>query len=97
MVADAAVAATLRSFAAHSLIEIDEDILRTTEMSEELVKLDEALNKLAKIDERKTKIVEYRYFGGFTNEEVAELLDIAPSTVDREWRITRSWLKREMS
>jgi RNA polymerase sigma factor (TIGR02999 family) len=78
-------------------VEVDEGILLTTEMSEELVMLDEALEKLAKIDDRKAKVVEYRYFGGFTNEEVAELLDIAPSTVDREWRIARSWLKREMT
>jgi RNA polymerase sigma-70 factor, ECF subfamily len=78
-------------------IEVDEGILLTTEMSEELVTLDEALEKLAKIDDRKAKVVEYRYFGGFTNEEVAELLDIAPSTVDREWRLARSWLKREMT
>jgi RNA polymerase sigma factor (TIGR02999 family) len=78
-------------------VEVDEGILLTTEMSEELVMLDEALEKLAKIDDRKAKVVEYRYFGGFTNEEVAELLGIAPSTVDREWRIARSWLKREMT
>jgi RNA polymerase sigma-70 factor (ECF subfamily) len=77
--------------------ELDESILLTTEMSEELVMLDEALEKLEQIDDRKAKVVEYRYFGGFTNEEVAELLDIAPSTVDREWRLARSWLKREMS
>ena len=78
-------------------VEVDEGIILTTEMSEELVMLDEALDKLSEIDERKAKVVEYRYFGGFTNEEVAELLDIAPSTVDREWRIARSWLKREMT
>ncbi|MEN3326590.1 MAG: hypothetical protein V7638_1397 [Acidobacteriota bacterium] len=78
-------------------IEVDEVIFLSTELSEELIMLDEALNKLASIDERKAKVVEYRYFGGFTNEEVAELLDIAPTTVDREWRIARSWLKREMT
>jgi len=78
-------------------IEFDEGILLTTEMSEELVMLDEALEKLEKIDDRKAKVVEYRYFGGFTNEEVADLLDIAPRTVDREWRLARSWLKREIS
>lgn len=78
-------------------VEVDENIPLTTEMSEELVMLDEALDKLAQIDDRKAKIVEYRYFGGFTNEEVADLLDVAPTTVDREWRLARSWLKREMS
>jgi RNA polymerase sigma-70 factor (ECF subfamily) len=69
----------------------------SSEMSEELVMLDAALTKLSQIDERKAKIVEYRYFGGFTLEEVANLLDLAPSTVEREWRFARSWLKREMT
>ena len=59
--------------------------------------LDEALEKLAKVDERKAKIVEYRYFGGFTIEEVADLLDTSPATVEREWRLARSWLRREMT
>jgi RNA polymerase sigma factor (sigma-70 family) len=59
--------------------------------------LDEALIKLAKIDERKAKIVEYRYFGGFTLEEIAELVGVSQSTVEREWRLARAWLKREMT
>jgi RNA polymerase sigma factor (TIGR02999 family) len=78
-------------------IDFDEGIVLTTEMSEELVMLDAALEHLAKIDERKAKVVEYRYFGGFTVEEVADLLGIGPSTVEREWRLARSWLKREMT
>jgi RNA polymerase sigma-70 factor (ECF subfamily) len=69
----------------------------STETSQELVILDEALTKLSSIDERKAKIVEYRYFGGFTLEEVGELLGVSPSTVEREWRLARSWLKREMT
>jgi RNA polymerase sigma factor (sigma-70 family) len=67
------------------------------ELSEELVLLDEALTKLAEIDELKAKIVEYKYFGGFTIEEVADLLDISPAKVEREWRLARTWLKREMT
>ncbi|HET6853882.1 MAG TPA: sigma-70 family RNA polymerase sigma factor [Pyrinomonadaceae bacterium] len=78
-------------------IDFNEAIVLTTEMSEELVMLDEALEKLAKVDERKAKIVEYRYFGGFTIEEVADLLDTSPATVEREWRLARSWLRREMT
>ena len=78
-------------------IAVDDAILLSAEMSEELVMLDEALAKLAKIDEQKEKIVEYRYFGGFTTEEVADLLDISPAKVEREWRLARSWLKREMT
>ena len=78
-------------------IDLDETIILTTEMSKELVMLDAALEKLAKTDERKSKVIEYRYFGGFTIEEVADLLGIAPSTVEREWRLARSWLRREMT
>ncbi|MDX6497990.1 MAG: hypothetical protein QOG23_1250 [Blastocatellia bacterium] len=69
----------------------------STETSQELVVLDTALTKLAELDERKSKVVEYRYFGGFTLEEVADLLDVSPGTVEREWRLARSWLRREMT
>jgi RNA polymerase sigma-70 factor, ECF subfamily len=69
----------------------------STEKSQELLILDAALTKLAEIDERKSKIVEYRYFGGFTIDEVAGILDVSPSTVQSEWRLARSWLRREMT
>ena len=69
----------------------------STEKSQELVLLDAALTKLADIDERKTRIVEYRYFGGFTLPEVAGFLKISPATVEREWRLARSWLHREIT
>lgn len=78
-------------------IDVDEAVLLTNEQSQELLLLDEALEKLTAVDERKASVVECRYFGGFTVEEVADILDIAPSTVDREWRLARSWLKREMT
>lgn len=68
----------------------------STEKSEELLILDAALTKLGEFDERKSKIVEYRYFGGFTIEEVAGMLDVSPTTVQSEWRLARSWLRREM-
>jgi RNA polymerase sigma factor (TIGR02999 family) len=77
-------------------IDLDEAII-TPEMSEELSLLDEALTKLAELDELKSKIVEYRYFGGYTLKEVAELLNLSEAKVDREWRFTRSWLKREIT
>ncbi len=67
------------------------------EMSEELRLLDAALIKLAEVDELKATIVEYRYFGGYTLKEVSELLGISETTVEREWRFARSWLKREMT
>ena len=78
-------------------IDVTEAAFLSVEMSQELLILDEALTKLGKIDERKAKIIEFRYFGGFTLEEVAQLLNISPSTVEREWRFARSWLRREMT
>lgn len=77
-------------------IDVAEAVSLSVEESQEMVMLDEVLMKLTKLDERKAKIVEYRYFGGFTLEEVADLLGVSPSTVEREWRLARAWLKREM-
>jgi len=78
-------------------VDVEQAVGLTEEMSEELLLLDAALSKLSEIDERKAKIVESRYFGGFTNEEVAQMLEISPATVDREWRFARLWLKREIT
>lgn len=69
----------------------------STEKSQELILLDAALTKLSGIDERKSAIVEYRYFGGFTLPEVASMLGVSTATVEREWRLARSWLHREIS
>jgi RNA polymerase sigma factor (TIGR02999 family) len=74
-----------------------DDVILTKEMSEHLDLLDEALKKLARIDEQKSKIVELRYFGGFTLEEVASIMELSQTKVEREWRFTRSWLKREIT
>ena len=63
----------------------------------DLVALDEALQRLAEIDERKSKIVEMRFFGGLTEEEIATVLDISRRTVLREWKNARLWLYRELS
>lgn len=76
-------------------VPIEDAFALSVEMSEEIIILDEALIKLAKVDQRKEEVVELKYFGGFTIQEVADVLDIAPSTVEREWRLARSWLKRE--
>ena len=78
-------------------IDVDEAVFLSSETSEELIMLDEALTKLAKVDELKAKIIEHCYFGGFTQKEVAKILDIPLSTVEREWRLAKSWLKREIT
>ena len=63
--------------------------------SADLVGLDEALEKLAAIDPRKSQIVELRFFGGLTVDETAEVLNIAPSTVYKEFDLAKLWLLRE--
>lgn len=58
--------------------------------------LDAALNRLAEIDARSARVVECRYFGGLSIEETAEVLDIAPATVKRDWLLAKTWLRREL-
>ena len=67
---------------------------RTPERSIDLVALDRALEELAAIDAGKARVVELRYFAGLSLEETAETLGVSPSTVTREWRMARAWLRR---
>ena len=62
--------------------------------AEHFVALDEALRFLEKVDPQKGKIVELRYFGGLNMEETAEVLNISPRTVRREWQRSKAWLYR---
>lgn len=68
------------------------------EYNEELsaLALNAALTKLNNIDPSRAKIVEMRYFGGMTYEEIAEVMEVSPSTVKRSWRTTRAWLKEAL-
>ncbi|MEM6646877.1 MAG: sigma-70 family RNA polymerase sigma factor [Bacteroidota bacterium] len=59
---------------------------------DELIALDEALERLAAWNERQSKVVTYRFFGGLTHEEVAEVLGVSVPTVRRDWRMARAWL-----
>lgn len=67
------------------------------ERSEKMVALDDALKTLAVLDERKAAVVEMKFFGGLTNEEIAEVLKISDKTVMRDWHFARTWLLRELS
>ena len=62
-----------------------------------ILDLDEVLERLAKSDAQQAKVVEMRYFGGLTNAEIAEALDISERTVMREWQAARLWLFRELN
>ena len=59
--------------------------------------LDQALHALEALDERQARIVELRFFAGLTVEETAELLEISPATVKRDWTLAKIWLRRELS
>lgn len=71
---------------------LDEALIVTDERAAELIALDRALNDLALIDERQSRIVELRFFGGLSVEEIGVALGISPATVKREWRVAKAWL-----
>jgi len=63
---------------------------------EELIDLDDALNRLEERSERQSQVVTYRFFGGLTQREIAEVLGVSEPTVRRDWRLARAWLSREL-
>ncbi|HTD53943.1 MAG TPA: ECF-type sigma factor [Silvibacterium sp.] len=68
-----------------------------TEREPDSLLLDEALRKLTEIDQRKGRVIELKFFGGLTTEEIALVLEISVATVGRELRLGQAWLRREMS
>lgn len=62
----------------------------------ELIDLDNALKRLEQLNERQAKVVTYRFFGGLTQKEIAEVLGVSEPTVRRDWRLARAWLSREL-
>lgn len=69
----------------------------STEANSNLIVLDMALKELAKFDADQAKIVELRYFGGLTIEETAEVMNVSPATIKREWTMARAWLYERVS
>jgi RNA polymerase sigma factor (sigma-70 family) len=59
--------------------------------------VDEALKQLEAVDPRKSEVVELRFFGGLTTEEIAAALQVSPETVMRDWKLAKAWLLRELS
>ena len=78
-------------------VSLDEAAVLSQERAGELLALDEALAGLTIIDPRRSQVVELRFFGGLSNEEIAEVLKISPNTVTRDWNVAKAWLYREMS
>ena len=78
-------------------VPLDETLLGTRARGVELLALDEALASLSEVDPRKGRVVELRYFGGLSVEETAEVLNISPETVMRDWQMAKTWLFRELT
>jgi RNA polymerase sigma factor (TIGR02999 family) len=78
-------------------VSLDEAAVLSQERAGELIALDEALTGLAAIDPRRSQVVELRFFGGLSNEEIAEVLKVSPNTVIRDWNVAKAWLYREMN
>ena len=79
------------------LVTFDDSSTPRETRAEELIVLDEALKRLEQLNERQAKVVEYRFFGGLTQEEIAAVLDVSVPTVRRDWRLARAWLSRELN
>ncbi len=75
---------------------LDEALVFAPERSADLLMLDHAVDRLAAVDPRKAKVVELRFFGGLSNEEIAEALQISSNTVMRDWNMAKAWLRREI-
>jgi len=78
-------------------VTLDESVSWSGGRELDLVELDEALTSLAAFDPRQARVVELRFFAGLGIDETAEVLDISPATVKREWSMAKAWLRRELT
>jgi RNA polymerase sigma factor (TIGR02999 family) len=77
-------------------VTLDERTLGSPEPALDVLALDRALSGLAAVDPRKGRLIELRFFGGLTVQETAEVLQVSPDTVKRDWRLAKLWLLREL-
>ncbi len=78
-------------------LELREDAIVTEAEADQTVQLNEALERLAQLDRRKAQVVELKYFGGMNYEEIAEVLNVSPITVRRDWEFAKAWLHKELT
>ncbi len=77
-------------------LRLDEVNPAAPEIADEVLALDDALERLERISPRRTRVVEYRFFVGLQTREIAEVLGISSSTVEREWALASAWLRAEL-
>lgn len=78
-------------------VTLDDKLNVSDEKETDLIALDEAMSLLAELNPRQSQIVELRYFGGLTEEQIADTLEISSRTVRRDWNLARAWLFRELN
>jgi RNA polymerase sigma factor (TIGR02999 family) len=78
-------------------VSLDESAVLAPESDRSIVALDDALTAFSQVAPRQAKMVELRYFGGLTEEEIAAVLKISLRTVERDWALAKAWLLRELS
>jgi RNA polymerase sigma factor (TIGR02999 family) len=77
-------------------IDLDALQIGSSGMDEKIMALEEALTRLSEWDQRQARVVELRFFGGMTEEEIGEVLDMSVRTVKRDWQQARAWLYAEI-
>ena len=78
-------------------MDVDDAAVLSPEPDDSIVALHETLEEFSKIAPRQAKVVELRYFGGMSVEEIAEVMKTSTRTIERDWEFARAWLKRELS
>jgi RNA polymerase sigma factor (TIGR02999 family) len=78
-------------------VDFEETAVLALEPDRSMIALDDALAAFSAVAGRQAKVVELRYFGGLTEEEIANVLEISPRTVRRDWEFARVWLARELA
>jgi RNA polymerase sigma factor (TIGR02999 family) len=77
-------------------VELEEGLAISKERSSEVIALHDALNSLEAVNPRRAKVVELRYFGGLSVDEIAAVLEMSPRSVKRDWALARPWLFKEI-
>jgi RNA polymerase sigma factor (TIGR02999 family) len=80
-----------------SVVDLDESAVVSPSPDRSILALDEALTAFSQVAPRQARVVELRYFGGLTEEEIVAALEISPRTVRRDWDLAKAWLLRELS
>jgi RNA polymerase sigma factor (TIGR02999 family) len=78
-------------------LSLDEARDRAIALGDHITELNDSLNRLEELDARAAAVVEMRYFGGLTEQEIADVLEVSPATVKRDWEFARSWLLAQLA